>query len=91
MVMPLLFETATEALGASNRKAARQLEVEFNKPLCKRSFGRTDCEVEGEKRCSMADRLLLRPRKASPHVNFGQSARSRWDILLHGSVLKPAF
>jgi two-component system, OmpR family, sensor histidine kinase KdpD len=37
---------------------------------------------------NVADTLIeFARREALTHVIFGQSARSRWDILLHGSVL----
>jgi two-component system, OmpR family, sensor histidine kinase KdpD len=36
----------------------------------------------------VADTLIEFARRESiTHVLFGQSARSRWDILLHGSII----
>ena len=36
----------------------------------------------------VADELIAFARRSGiTHVVFGQSARSRWDVLLHGSVI----
>lgn len=53
-----------------------------------RELGAQVIKLQAKSRRRIADALIDFARKnAITHVIFGQSARSRWDILLHGSII----
>jgi two-component system, OmpR family, sensor histidine kinase KdpD len=75
-------ETPKEEPGRINPKAAKQLAD--NLALAE-DLGATVVKLKSKR---AADGLIeFARREGISHVIFGQSARSRWDILLHGSVL----
>src|SRR5260370_26886883 len=64
-----------------NTHAVLQENIRFAKEL-----GGNVVKLKGRR---VADALIeFARREGSTHVVFGQSARSRWDVLLHGSVIK---
>jgi two-component system, OmpR family, sensor histidine kinase KdpD len=75
-------ETPPEASSRIDPKNARQLEENL---ALAAELGATVVKLKARR---AADGLIeFARREAISHVIFGQSARSRWDILLHGSVL----
>jgi two-component system sensor histidine kinase KdpD len=75
-------ETPQESRGRIKPETARQLEE--NLAMAK-DLGATIVKLKAK---TAADGLIAFARRQGiSHVIFGQSARSRWDILLHGSVL----
>jgi len=53
-----------------------------------RELGAQVIKLQAKSRRRIADALIDFARKNTiTHVIFGQSARSRWDILLHGSII----
>ena len=75
-------ETPQEEPARIDPKNARQLEENF---AMAEGLGATVVKLKARR---AADGLIeFARREGISHVIFGQSARSRWDILLHGSVL----
>ncbi|MFL6277010.1 MAG: universal stress protein [Blastocatellia bacterium] len=75
-------ETPSEEPGRMASKSASRLEE--NLALAE-TLGATVVRLKAKR---AADGLIeFARREGISHVIFGQSARSRWDILLHGSVL----
>jgi two-component system sensor histidine kinase KdpD len=75
-------ETAKERAAAVKAETLR--EIEENLAFAK-ELGATVVKVKAKR---AADGLVeFARREGVTHVIFGQSARSRWDILLSGSVL----
>jgi two-component system sensor histidine kinase KdpD len=53
-----------------------------------RDLGARIVKLQAESKRRVADKLIEYARREGiTHVIFGQSSRSRWDILLHGSVI----
>ncbi|MDQ3687594.1 MAG: histidine kinase [Acidobacteriota bacterium] len=53
-----------------------------------RDLGARIVKLQADSKRGVADRLIEYARKEGiTHVIFGQSSRTRWDILLHGSVI----
>jgi two-component system sensor histidine kinase KdpD len=75
-------ETPEEAPSRISAEDARQLEENF---AFGREMGATIVRLKAKR---VSDGIVeFARREGISHVIFGQSARSRWDILLHGSVL----
>ena len=78
----IYIETPQEEPARIDPKNARQLEENF---AMAEELGATVVKLKAKR---AADGLIeFARREGISHVIFGQSARSRWDILLHGSVL----
>jgi two-component system sensor histidine kinase KdpD len=75
-------ETPRYALSRIDPRSARQLEANL---AMAEELGATIVKLKAKR---AADGLIeFARREGISHVIFGQSARSRWDILLHGSAL----
>jgi two-component system sensor histidine kinase KdpD len=75
-------QTSAESPSKINIEATRQLEENL---AFARELGATVVRLQAKR---AADGLIdFARREGITHVIFGQSARSRWDILLRGSVL----
>ncbi|MGH9762851.1 MAG: universal stress protein, partial [Blastocatellia bacterium] len=75
-------ETPHEAKGNNSAESAKHLgeNIELAQEL-----GATVVKLKGRR---ASDGLIdFAHREGITHVIFGQSARTRWDVLLHGSVL----
>ena len=78
-------ETPGEELGRISPEdyAALQENIAFA-----RSLGAQVIRLRAETKRKIADTLIgFARRQGITHVVFGQTARSRWDILLHGSII----
>jgi len=97
------FSPVSGSSDASNSRAAISVETPGEEPgrispedhaalqeniAFARSLGAQVIRLRAENKRKIADTLIgFARRQGVTHVVFGQTARSRWDILLHGSII----